>query len=105
MDNHTKQTDPSVEYLVQMFPEEFLRNLAQKTGFIKRIRKIDPVIFFWVLTLRSGIDFLRSISNLWPAARSTRVAAGIKVSCIVSVVADGVKSVKLFPERTSEAKS
>ena len=61
MDNHTKQTDPSVEYLVQMFPEEFLRNLAQKTGFIKR--------------------------------------------SIVSVVADGVKSVKLFPERTSEAKS
>jgi len=180
MDNHTKQTDPSVEYLVQMFPEEFLRNLAQKTGFIKRIRKIDPVIFFWVLILGFGVDFLRSIralerryeteanielsdgalydrftpelveflrecilhatefqaqqqsrvlgeklsgfkdiiiqdssiirlheslSNLWPAARSTRVAAGIKVSCIVSVVADGVKSVKLFPERTSEVKT
>ena len=104
MDNHTKQTDPSVEYLVQMFPEEFLRDLAQKTGFIRRIRKIDPV-FFWVLTLGSGIDFLRSISNLWPDTRSTRVAAGIKVSCIVSVVADGAKSVKLFPERTSEAKS
>ena len=180
MDNHTKQTDPSVEYLVQMFPEEFLRNLAQKTGFIKRIRKIDPVIFFWVLTLGFGVDFLRSIralerryeteanielsdgalydrftpelveflrecvlhaiefqaqqqsrvlgeklngfkdiiiqdssiirlheslDDLWPAARSTRVAAGIKVSCIVSVVADGVKSVKLFPERTSEVKT
>ena len=180
MDNHTKQTDPSVEYLKQMFPEEFLRNLAKKTGFIKRIRKIDPVIFFWVLTLGFGVDFLRSIralerryeteanielsdgalydrftpevveflrecvlhaiefqaqqqyrvlgeklngfkdiiiqdssiirlheslANLWPATRSTRVAAGIKVSCIVSVVADGVKSVKLFPERTSEVKT
>ena len=180
MDNHTKQTDPSVEYLRQMFPEEFLRNLAQKTGFIKRIRKIDPVTFFWVLTLGFGVDFLRSIraferryeteaniklsdgalydrftpelveflrecvlhaiefqaqqqsrvlgeklncfkdiiiqdssiirlheslANLWPATRSTRVAAGIKVSCIVSVVADGVKSVKLFPERTSEVKT
>nr|QNO44449.1 hypothetical protein OHDJCCFA_00006 [Methanosarcinales archaeon ANME-2c ERB4]QNO45860.1 hypothetical protein CLCIFPGF_00017 [Methanosarcinales archaeon ANME-2c ERB4] len=163
-----------------MFPEEFLRNLAQKTGFIKRIRKIDPVTFFWVLTLGFGVDFLRSIraferryeteaniklsdgalydrftpelveflrecvlhaiefqvqqqsrvlgeklngfkdiiiqdssiirlheslANLWPATRSTRVAAGIKVSCIVSVVADGVKSVKLFPERTSEVKT
>jgi IS4 transposase len=180
MDNHTKQTDPSVEHLRQMFPEEFLRNLAQKTGFIKRIRKIDPVIFFWVLILGFGVDFLRSIralerryetesnielsdgalydrftpelveflreyvlhaiefqaqqqsrvlgeklsgfkdiiiqdssiirlheslANLWPATRSTRVAAGIKVSCIVSVVADGVKSVKLFPERTSEVKT
>ena len=64
MDNHTKQTDPSVKYLVQMFPEEFLRNLAKKTGFIKRIRKIDPVIFFWVLTLGFGVDFLRSIRAL-----------------------------------------
>ncbi len=32
-------------------------------------------------------------------------AAGIKVSCIVSAVADGVKSVKIFPERTSEIKT
>ena len=32
-------------------------------------------------------------------------AAGIKVSCVVSAVADGVKSVKLFPERTSEIKT
>ena len=53
----------------------------------------------------SIIRLHESLSNLWPAARSTRVAAGIKVSCIVSVVADGVKSVKLFPERTSEVKS
>ncbi|MEA3323560.1 MAG: hypothetical protein U9Q37_00225, partial [Euryarchaeota archaeon] len=64
MDNHTKQTDPGVEYLVQMFPEEFLRNLAKKTGFVKLIRKIDPVIFFWVLILGFGVDFLRSIRAL-----------------------------------------
>jgi len=64
MDNHTKQTDPSVEYLMQMFPEEFLRNLAQKTELVKRKRKIDPVIFFWVLTLGFGVDFLRSIRAL-----------------------------------------
>ena len=180
MDNHTKQTDPSVEYLVQMFSEEFLRNLARKTEFIKRQRKIDPVIFFWVLTLGFGVDFLRSIrslerryeteanielsdgalydrftpelgaflrecilhaiefqaqqqsralgeklngfkdiiiqdstiirlheslADLWPATRSTRVAAGVKVSYVVSTVADGVKSVKIFPERTSEIKT
>ncbi len=61
IDNHTKQTDPSVEYLTQMFPEEFLRNLAKKTEFIKRICKIDPVIFFWVLTPGFGVDFLGSI--------------------------------------------
>ena len=78
MDNHTKQTDPSVEYLVQMFPEEFLRDLAQKTGFIKRIRKIDPVIFFRVLTLGFGVDFLRSISNLWPDTDQQGLQQGLK---------------------------
>nr|QNO45427.1 hypothetical protein HFNPJNGC_00003 [Methanosarcinales archaeon ANME-2c ERB4]QNO46816.1 hypothetical protein ANHBFCNH_00004 [Methanosarcinales archaeon ANME-2c ERB4] len=77
MDNHTKQTDPSVEYLTQMFPEEFLRNLAKKTEFIKRIRKIDPVIFFWVLTLGFGVDFLRSIRAL---ERRYETEANIKLS-------------------------
>jgi IS4 transposase len=33
------------------------------------------------------------------------VAAGLKLSCIVSAVADGVKTVRLFPERTSEVKT
>lgn len=32
------------------------------------------------------------------------MAAGVKVSCIVSAVADGPKSVRIYPERTSEAK-
>jgi IS4 transposase len=53
----------------------------------------------------SIIRLHESLANLWPATRSTRVAAGIKVSCVVSAVADGVKSVKLFPERTSEIKT
>ncbi len=64
MDNHTKQTDPSAECLVQMFPEEFLRKLARKTGLIKRLRKIYPVIFFWVLILGFGVDFLRPSEHL-----------------------------------------
>ncbi|KAF5413953.1 MAG: hypothetical protein C5S48_10315 [Candidatus Methanogaster sp.] len=46
-----------------------------------------------------------SLSNLCPATRPTRVAAGVKVPCIVSVVTYGVKSVKLFPERTSGVKT
>jgi putative transposase len=180
MDNHNKEADPTVECIVQMFPEEFLRNLARKVGFIQRERKIEAVMMFWVLVLGFGVDFLRSIralqrkyeaeanltlssstfhgrftselaaflrecvlhaiefqaqqsshalgsklngfkdlviqdstiirlheslSDLWPAARSKKVAAGVKVSCIVSAVADGVKSVKIFAERTSEIKT
>ncbi len=46
-----------------------------------------------------------SLADLWPAARSRRVAAGLKLSCIVSAVADGVKTVRLFPERTAEVKT
>ncbi len=180
MDNHNKEADSTVECIVQMFPEEFLRNLARKVGFIQRERKIEAVMMFWVLVLGFGVDSLRSIralqrkyedeadltlssstfhgrftpelvaflrecilhaiefqaqqqsralgeklngfkdliiqdstiirlheslSNLWPATRSKKVAAGVKVSCIVSAVADGVKSVKIFPERTSEIKT
>ena len=47
-----------------MFPEDFLRDIALKTEFIKRKRKIDPITFFWVLVLGFGVDFLRSIRAL-----------------------------------------
>ncbi len=46
-----------------------------------------------------------SLVDLWPAARSRRVAAGLKLSFIVSVVADGVKTVRLYPERSAEVKT
>ncbi len=37
------------------------------------------------------------------AAREKGVAAGVKVSCVVSAVANSPKSVRIYPERTSEA--
>ncbi len=43
---HIVQIDPTVECIIEMFSEEFLRDLARKTGFIKRQRKVDPVTFF-----------------------------------------------------------
>jgi hypothetical protein len=146
-----------------LFPEEFIRRTAVETGFIKRERKIDPVIMFWVVVLGFGVNFMRSMRGLkrgyeavsgvnlsissfsarftpgmerflhrcvvhaleyqakepgrvlgdrlkpfedliiqdstiirlhgslvsrWPAARSRRVAAGVKLSCVVSAVAE-----------------
>lgn len=53
--NNENRVDPTVETIVEMFPEEFLRNTAQETGVVKRERKIDPVILFWVLTLGFGV--------------------------------------------------
>ena len=34
--NDEKGTDPTVEVIVEMFPEEFLKNSARKSGFIIR---------------------------------------------------------------------
>jgi len=177
--NAERGIDPTVETIVEMFPEEFLRNTARETGVVKRERKVDLVILFWVLTLGFGVRFLstirglkrkyeekakitlsissfhdrftpemvnylqncvlhaiefqaqqtgrvlderlkrfkdlviqdstiirlhESLAKIWPAARSKKIAAGVKVSCIVSAVADSPKSVRIYPERTSEAK-
>jgi len=36
--------------------------------------------------------------------KSEKIAAGVKVSCIVSAVADSPKAVSIYPERTLETK-
>ena len=45
-----------------------------------------------------------SLAKIWHATRSKKVAAGVKVSCVVSAIANSPKSVQIFPEKTSEAK-
>ena len=52
------------ETLCKMFPPKFLRNLANETGLIKRERKIDPVVMFWVLTLSFGVRLQRTLASL-----------------------------------------
>jgi len=55
--NNEKGIDPTVEAIVEMLPENFLRNTARESVLIIRERKIDPVILFWVLTLGFGTTF------------------------------------------------
>jgi len=181
MISYKKEVDPTVNHLLlQIFPEEFIRENARETGAFKRERKIDSVTLFWVFVLGYGVDFLRSIRSLnrkyeaesgtkisissfyarftpemitffrqcvihaikfqaqepscalgeklngfkdiviqdsliirlheflsdkWPAARSRKAAAGVKVSCVVSAVANGPKSIEIFPERVAEIKT
>ena len=50
--------------LRKMFPEEWLRETARETGLIKRERKIDPTIMFWVLTLSFGVRLQRTLASL-----------------------------------------
>jgi len=50
-----------VEAIVEVFPEDFLKNTAKECGVIRRERKIGPVILFRVLTLGFGVRFLSTI--------------------------------------------
>jgi putative transposase len=166
--------------LRKMFPEEWLRETARETGLIKRERKIDPTIIFWVLTLSFGVRLQRTLASLkrqyekeakttlsdsswyyrftpelvaflhkcvihgieelakepgrnlskklerfqdvmiqdstivrlhsslaekFPAARTRKVAAGVKIGVMVSAVANGPKTVALYSEKTAEIKT
>jgi IS4 transposase len=50
--------------LCAMFSPEFLRKTAIETGLIKRERKIDAVVMFWVLTLSFGVRLQRTLASL-----------------------------------------
>jgi IS4 transposase len=168
------------ETLNRMFAPEWLRETARDTELIKRERKVDPVLMFWVLTLSYGVRLQRTLAGLkrcyetagktelsysgwyerftpelvaflkacvlhgiehlgqetnrrlstklrrfedlliqdstiirlheklakrWPAARTRKVAAGVKVSLLVSAVVDGPKRIAIFGERMSEVKT
>lgn len=179
--NKPRAICPSVEAdLNKFFSPEWLRKTAKETGLIKRERKIDPVLMFWVLVLGFGVQLQRTLASLhreyeetgkvhlsrgsfyerfspelvtflhacvihgmeqlaatshqklkehldrfkdlliqdstiirvhkklakrWPAVRSRTVAAGVKLSVLVSAVADGPKRVMITGERTSEIKT
>lgn len=47
----------------------------------------------------------KALAERWPAARSRTVAAGVKVSVLVSAVANSMKSVSLVSERTHDIKT
>jgi len=173
-------TDVVEEALNRMFSPEWLRDTAKETGLVKRERKVDPLIMFWVLTLSFGVRLQRSLASLkrnyerstdtnlsygswyerftpelvsflkacvthgiehlaqessrelsaklarfndlliqdstivrlheklakkWPAVRTRKVAAGVKVSMLISAISDGPKRVALYGERMSEIKT
>lgn len=168
------------EAMCELFPPQWLRNTAKETGLVKRKRKVDPVVIFWVLVLSFGVGMQRTLASLkrsyeregetvlsdsswydrfsselilylktcvihgieylattehrklsdklkqfqdvliqdgtiirlhetlakkWPAARTRKIAAGVKVSVLVSAVANSMKSISLFGERTHDVKT
>lgn len=47
----------------------------------------------------------KKLADKWPAARTRKVAAGVKISLLISAVADGPKRIALYGERTGEVKT
>jgi hypothetical protein len=45
------------------------------------------------------------LADIWPATRSRKAAAGVKVAVLTSAIANGPKSVTLFSENTNELKT
>lgn len=54
----------SLKDLIQLFPAEWLEEEARKSGFIKRDRKVDPVMFFWNLVLGFGAALPGKLEHL-----------------------------------------
>jgi IS4 transposase len=50
--------------LLELYPARTLTRLAEQSGFIRRYRKVDPVAFFWAVTLEAGVYLQRSLDQL-----------------------------------------
>ena len=76
--------------LCTMFSPEFLRKTAIDTGLIKRERKIDAVIMFWVLTLSFGVRLQRTLASLKRSYMRLRLIAESHYGC-QNFVLDSIK--------------
>lgn len=50
--------------LLELFPEDWLRQKAVELGVVERHRKLDPVILFWALVLGFGVGTQRQLASL-----------------------------------------
>ncbi len=84
-----------VLHAIEHFSKEANRNLKTKLSKFKDVLIQDSSI----------VRLHAKLSKKWPATRTRKVAAGIKVSLLVSAIADGPKRVAIYAERTSELKT
>ena len=50
--------------LTDIFPEQWVISTAAETSFIKRHRKVHPVVFLWALVLGFGVGLQRTLADL-----------------------------------------
>jgi len=48
----------------RLMPDSLIRWLAHRTGFVRRVRNFDPVVFFWALILDFSPGVARTLSDL-----------------------------------------
>ncbi|MGI0129771.1 MAG: IS4 family transposase, partial [Thermoplasmata archaeon] len=93
---------PELSKFLKRCLEHALGELAREPG-----RELDPKLaaFEDVFIKDSTVVRLHaSLATKWPATRSRKIAAGVKVDTLVSVRANGPKTVALVGERTPEVK-
>jgi len=80
--------------------------LAQTANKVHKTLALELRKFKDVLIQDSTIIRLhRALAKKWPATRSRKVAAGVKVATLISAVANGPKTVAIHGERTSDVKT
>lgn len=62
--NPEKALNDALNEVTRLFPPEEIREAAKDTGFIKRLRKVDPVLFFWNLILGFSCSVQRTLAGL-----------------------------------------
>lgn len=96
--------DSKLSRFLQRCLQVALANLPQEPG-----RELDPrlkaIADDVVIKDSSVVRLHASLATHFPATRSRTVAAGVKVDALVSVCANGPKSVALVGERTADIKT
>ena len=95
---------PELVLFLQRGLEVALENLAQHPGrqLDLRLQKFANDV---VIKDSSVVRLHASLATKFPATRSRKVAAGLKVDALVGVCANGPKNVALVSERTADVKT
>ena len=92
--------------LVKFLKECVIHGIEHMSQEPSRILGKRLAIFRDVMIQDSTIIRLhKSLADKWPATRSRKAAAGVKVAFLTSAIANSPKSLSILPENTSELKT
>lgn len=81
-----------VELALSKTVQEVNRPLGEK---LKRFKDV-------VIQDSTVVRLHNALATVWPATRSIKIAAGVKVATMISAVANGIRTVAIYGERTAE---